>query len=138
MANSKGQIGFGTGITSTTAQWLSIDIGGVKIAMVDVTHGASPNKAAELIPGKITGQPAKVKVLFDKVSFASAWANIGAAFAPVTVTFPDSSTYVFNGSLEEIGAINVTPEKEIAAELSWAVSNLPVFSVGSSSSSSSS
>jgi hypothetical protein len=132
-----GQVGFGTTITATTAQWQSIDIGGVKVNMVDVTNGASPNKACELLPSKITGQPTKMKVLFDKTSFASAWANIGADFAPITITFPDSSTYVFSGSVEEIGNINITPEKEISADLTFAVSGLPTYSVGSSSSSSS-
>lgn len=128
MAASDAISGYDTTLSvdsNAIAEIISTNISGMSGDDIDITHMESPDGFREFIPGLVDGGALDVTLNYTKAQRAALMA-LWREVETYTVTYPDGSTDVFDGYINDFG--QETPhDDKITCTASFKISGKPVF-----------
>jgi hypothetical protein len=139
MAASAATKGFGTTVTvmvgatpTTIGELVAVTPPNKTRETVDVTHMSSPDGYREFLSTLRSGGEATLTFNYTKAGYAVLEARFDDDDpAEYTITFPDDSTFVFDGLLNEQPIDQVEVDGKIGMSATIQATGKPVFTAGS-------
>jgi hypothetical protein len=133
MSASTGIKGFGSTLAGsslgTVVEITTIGGPNIEVDDIELTHMASPNGYKEFIGGLIDGGTIDLTINYTKAQITALSAALGVSDT-ITITLPDTSTWVFGGYVKSLGQETPMGDK-ISNSITIKASGKPTFTAAS-------
>ena len=131
---SEGISGYGTtfsgSVTGDIGFVRSVSVGGMSAGDINISHLDSPGAWEEFIAGMKDAGDISLDVVYERTNHAALQAALGGSNENWTITFPDGSTFVCSGYINNLG-VESPREDAITQSVSIKLSGAPTFNAAS-------